>query len=383
VRIDNLREFFLYSAVGIVSLMPLLVLPATVGVLVDEIAMPESFAGWVASAGFIGAAVIALILAFRMHHIDLRRLAIAALAFAAVGDAVSAFAASETTLFLAIRFCTGLGTGAAYVAAVSAFARFDNCEQGYGVFITLQFIVSGLGLYLLPVFSASLGVTGMYLSFVGFDVLALLVARFLPGRAEVDATDADRPTELAVLFAAAAILAMLGFGLFEAGNTAQFTYIERTGVALDLSAQQVGIALLVASLIGIPGAFAIVLVGQRFGIIGPLAFGIGLAVLGLLILIGTETFGWYLGASCFVGFSWAFCLPYIQTLLAEIDPNGSAVAGGASTGAIGGALGPGLAALVVGGGDYDRVFLLSIGLLLIATAALVISGWKTREARAR
>jgi predicted MFS family arabinose efflux permease len=276
-----------------------------------------------------------------------------------------------------------LGTGATYVAAVSAFARFGNYEQGYGVFITLQFIVSGLGLYILPVFSSSLGVTGMYLSFVGFDLLALLLARYLPGKAEIDAADAERPSELGVLFAAATILAMLGFGLFEAANTAQFTYIERAGVALDLSAQQVGVALLIASLIGIPGAFAIVFVGQRFGIVGPLTLGIGLAVVGLLILIGTETFGWYLGASCFVGFSWAFCLPYIQTLLAEIDPNGSAIAGGSATSTVGGALGPGLAALVVGGGDYDRVFLLSIGVFAIATVALVISGWKTRKAQVR
>jgi MFS family permease len=282
MRIDNLREFSLYSVVGIVALMPLLVLPAMIGVLVDGIAMAESFAGWVAFASFIGGAVISLILAFRMHHIDLRRLATLALAFAAVADAVSAFAAAPTAAFLIVRFCAGLGTGAAYVAAVSAFARFDNCDQGYGVFITLQFIVSGLGLYLLPVFSASLGVTGMYLSFVGFDVLALLVARYLPGRAEIDPADAERPTELAILFAAATILAMLGFGVFEAANTAQFTYIERAGVALDLSTQQVGIALMIASMIGIPGAFAIVLVGQRFGTIGPLVFGIGVAGRGLL-----------------------------------------------------------------------------------------------------
>jgi predicted MFS family arabinose efflux permease len=369
--------------VGIVSLMQLLVLPAMIGVLVDGIAMAESFAGWVASASFIGGAVISLILAFRMHHIDLRRLATLALVFAAVMDAVSAFAAAPTTAFLIVRFCAGLGTGATYVAAVSAFARFDNCDQGYGVFITLQFIVSGLGLYLLPVFSTSLGVTGMYLSFVGFDLLALLLVRYLPGKAEIDAADAERPSELGVLFAAATILAMLGFGVFEAANTAQFTYIERAGVALDLSTQQVGIALMIASMIGIPGAFAIVLVGQRFGTIGPLVFGIGVAIFGLLILIRADTFGEYLGAGCLLGFSWAFCLPYIQTLLAEIDPNGSAVAGGSATSTVGGAVGPGLAALVVGGGDYDRVFLLSIGLFAIATVALVVSGWKTRKTRAR
>jgi MFS family permease len=291
MRIENLRAHSIYSVVGLIALMPLLVLPAMVGVLVDEASLTEPFAGWVASAGFMGAAAISLILAFRMHHIDLRRTATLALLLAAACDVVSAYAASQTPGFLAIRFCCGLGTGAAYVASVSAFARFDNYDQGYGLFITLQFIVSGLGLYVLPVFSESLGVTGMYLLFAGFDLVALLFARYLPGRASVDGTDAERPSELSVLFAAATVLAMLGFGVFEAANTAQFTYIERFGVSLDLSDQQVGIAMLIASLIGIPGAFTIVLVGQRFGTIAPLVFGIGVAILGLLILMTTTTFG--------------------------------------------------------------------------------------------
>jgi MFS family permease len=81
-----------------------------------------------------------------------------------------------------------------------------------------------------------------------------------------------------------------------------------------------------------------------------------------------------------VGFSWAFCLPYIQTLLAEIDPNGSAIAGGSATSTVGGAVGPGLAAVVVGAGHYERVFLLAIGLFLIAVTMMVVSGWKTRRA---
>ena len=39
-----------------------------------------------------------------------------------------------------------------------------------------------------------------------------------------------------------------------------------------------------------------------------------------------------------------------------------------------------LAAVVVGAGDYHRVFLLAIGLFLIAMIAMVVSGWKTRGA---
>jgi MFS family permease len=165
------------------------------------------------------------------------------------------------------------------------------------------------------------------------------------------------------------LLGALGFAIFEAANTAQFTYVERLGVSLALTDQQVGSALLIASLAGIPGAFVIVLLGSRFGRVAPLTLGIALSICGLLTLITGDSFASYLLGTSLMGFSWAFCLPYIQGLLAELDPHGSAVAAGSASSTIGGSIGPGLAALAVGGGSYTRVLGLSICLLLAALAS--------------
>jgi MFS family permease len=87
-------------------------------------------------------------------------------------------------------------------------------------------------------------------------------------------------------------------------------------------------------------------------------------------LIRTDAFALYLAGSCLLGFSWAFCLPYIQGLLAVLDSRGSAVAAGAATSTVGGAIGPGLAALVVGDGLYDRVFIMTIALFIAAWLSL-------------
>jgi MFS family permease len=87
-------------------------------------------------------------------------------------------------------------------------------------------------------------------------------------------------------------------------------------------------------------------------------------------LIKTDAFALYLAGSCLLGFSWAFCLPYIQGLLAGLDSGGSAVAAGAATSTVGGAIGPGLAALFVGDGLYDRVFVMTIVLFIAAWLSL-------------
>jgi predicted MFS family arabinose efflux permease len=304
------------------------------------------------------------------------------LAIAVLADVLSAQFAAASAAFLLIRFTTGLASGAAQIAAISAIARFDNVERGYGLFAMLQFIVAGLGCYILPVYSAELGAKGMFLLFAACDLLALALARALPGRAIDDWTGAERRTERSVLFTAVTILALIGYGMFEAANTAQYTYLERLGVALAFSNEKIGTALMIASLAGIPGAFAIVVIGRRFGTIGPLAFGIGVAILGLILLISGGTFAGYLVAGVCLGFSWAFCLPFIQTLMASLDPNGSAVAAGTSAATIGIAVGPGLAASVVAVGHYQRVFLVAIALLIMSITGFFFSVRKTQPQRA-
>jgi predicted MFS family arabinose efflux permease len=271
LRIPNLLPFSVYSVIGTVTLMPLLVLPAMVGILVDDAGLSESFAGWVASANFSGSASVALLMAFRIHGIDLRR--------------------------------------------VATLARVRIAGQR---------------------------------------------------------------SERSILFAATALLAILGYGLFEAANTAQFTYIERFGVALGLSDRRIGLSLLIASLIGIPGAFVIVVTGRRYGLLGPLTLGMSMAVAGLLLLITVESYGAYFLASCCLGFAWAFCLPYIQVLMAAVDRRGSAIAAGAAVATVGGAAGPGLAAVIVAGGAYRRVFLMSILIFAAAASSFLLSQRRPR-----
>jgi len=382
MKIANLRQFFVCSVIGTVSFMPLLVLPAMVGVLVDEAAFSESFAGWASSANFFGFSLVALLMAFQMHRVDLRRMATIGLAAAVVTDVASAFLAAPSAAFLLVRFISGSAIGVAQIAALSAVARLDNAERGFGLVITLQFIVAALGCYILPVYSAQLGAKGMFLLFAACDLFALALARHLPGRTVDASAETEQRPERSILFSAVTLFALLGFGMFEVANTTQYTYLGRFGVALAFSDHEVGTALMVASLAGIPGAFTIIAVGKRLGTIGPLAFGTGIAILGLVILITTGEFAWYLMAGACLGFSWALCLPFIQALLASLDSNGSAIAAGAATSTLGVAVGPGLAASVVGAGNYQRVFLVAIVLLIVSMTGFFISIRKTPTRRA-
>jgi len=380
MRIPHLSSFLAYSVIGTITLMPLLVLPAMIGVLVDNAGMSDSTAGWSASVGFLASAIAGLMMSLRIHHLDLRRVAVVTLLLAIVADLASAATAGDSMMFFVARALSGIGLGAAYVAAVSSFARFDGFERGFGIFVMMQFIVSGLGLYVVPVYADQIGARGLFFAFALLDMLALVMTRALPTERASGELGSDGVSELKVLLTASALLAIIGFAIFEAANNAQFTYVERFGVALNIPDEEIGFSLLIASFMGIPGAFAIVLFGQRFGTLLPLLFGIAIAVVGLLVLINATTYPAYFFGSCCLGFSWAFCLPFIQTLLTVIDRKGSAIAAGTAFSTFGSAFGPGVAALVVAGGHYDHVFLLSIGLFAVTVVAFVLAARMRRVA---
>ena len=387
MAIPNLMRFAAFSIIGTATLMPLLVLPAMIGVLVDNAGMSEQWAGWSASANFLASAIVGMLIALRVHHLNLRELSIWALSIAIVADLASGLTAGSTMIFFAARIVAGVMLGAAYVAVVSSFARYDGFERGFGLYVTLQFTVSGLGLYVVPVYADQMGAMGLFGGFAVLDLLALGFARFLPSAKADDKVHdkaghdgkAESPNELKILLGLSAIMAILGFAAFEAANNAQFTYIERFGVFLGVSDQRIGFSLLIASLIGIPGAFSIVVIGQRLGTLGPLVFGITIAMLGVATLLFANSYVAYFIGSCCMGFSWAFCLPFIQSFLATIDRKGSAIAAGTSLSTLGSAIGPGLAAVVVADSAYGNVFMLSIGLFVVTLLLFIVAAKSKRK----
>jgi hypothetical protein len=178
------------------------------------------------------------------------------------------------------------------------------------------------------------------------------------------------------MLAPTALLCLLAYGSFEAAAMGQFSYIERIGVHLDLTPEQLGLALGFASLIGIPGALAVTALGNRFGYFLPIAGAASAQLLVMLWLLRAEGFAAYFVIACVYSIGWAFVLPYFQALCARIDPRGSVVvAGGFATGSAG-FLGPAGAALLVRPGDYS---LMISGICAVLAFVIVVTFVVTRR----
>ena len=91
----------------------------------------------------------------------------------------------------------------------------------------------------------TIGVAGMYLGLALAAVLGLLMVPSVISRAGA----ADQAAiEIHMLLRRAAILAMLGIGLFETANNMHFTYAERIGVSCGLQDHRIGAILAIATL---------------------------------------------------------------------------------------------------------------------------------------
>jgi hypothetical protein len=358
------------SVLGSVALLPLLVLPGMVGGLVDFAGFSDSEAGWVASAGFAGGAIGSIFAGLRIRHMDPRQMAIAGLLMLALFDGLSVFVGQlPTTVFVAFRLLAGIGGMVAYGAVMATIAALSSPERGYGIFMVFQFGISGLGLWGLPYVLPVVGVPGMFAIFSGLAVASYVLRGAVIHRSGV--TD-GQGVELHAILKPTALLMLFGIGLYETANLMHYAYGDRIGLTFDLSNYEIGRILGTATFLGVPAAFIVVWIGDRFGQLQPLAFALAVSVVGMLILLYPFGPVSYRVSMYTMGSIWAVGLPYFYAIGARIDPGGSVVVVAGFFTSLGATLGPALSALLVRPGYYDDIILGAIGIYGLVAAMMTI-----------
>jgi len=374
MQFENFSKFFIFSIIGCLTMPGILFGPAMVGILVDHGSFSEQYAGWVMAYGSLGSAITLLVISNFIHRINLKQLAYISLSLAVILDIYCSYVVAPDFYFLIIRFFLGIMTTIANIAVYTSIASLKNYERGYGLFVLMQYSLSGIGLYYLILYADFLGVQGLYLFLATLNFIALLMITSFPDLKAGPSSNENSQSELRVLFSGVAFLAVLGFGIHEMSGVAQFTYIERIGVTISIEDQSLSNIMLVASLLGIPGSMICIILGRRFGLLPPFLFGIICCLLGMGLLLFTKTFLTYALRMCLIGFGWSIVLPYIQSHLASIDKKGSALAAGNSFATIGGAAGAALGASFIGqSNNYDGLLQVSMFIYILAVILIIFS----------
>jgi hypothetical protein len=268
----------------------------------------------------------------------------------------------------------GLLVGVAY----SVMARLDAPDRAFGMLLVVQYGLGGLGVMLLPRLVPIYGAAVLFVALALFTAVTAAMFAFIPDypRRDLRQAAARAPVRWARTLAIAALLSLF---LFQLGNMGLGAYIlglaRHSGLAADFASDVVGIA----AWLGVLGAALCVALGTRIGRFWPLVLAMPLTLAGTWAFHQSEWHAMYIVANDVTTVVWAFVVPYLFGMCAQLDRDGRLTVLGGLCSKMGLATGPLLAGRLLVHDNYDLLITATIVILAVCTlVALPAARWLDR-----
>lgn len=364
---------------GVLGAAVFIVQPGFVQGLVANLGFSEQEAGYIASAEQWGIAVTCVAMALGLHRAGWRRLLRASVLLFVVGN----LASMTWPGFLPLagsRFAAGLGAGGLISLTFTILGLTRHPDRNFGLLITAVLSYGAVGLWLVPILLASIGMQGILLFFTVFSASGWFAIGYLPASGVLGAQLAAA-TSLSTALRWVAVVAMFAFFLAEGSVWA---YLFLMGLEAGVAEQQVADSLTLSQILGIGGALLTVMLGSRLGRSLPLLLGIGGCAMSCFFLFGSFSASVYLAAVCLNNFAWNFVHPYLLACMASFDLSGRIVMYAVAAQMLGLAVGPALAATLLGFTNYDAVLWMAVAFFAVSYGLIMLAlrGHATTEAQA-
>ncbi|MBS0420619.1 MAG: hypothetical protein JSR66_23120 [Proteobacteria bacterium] len=364
---DSARALLTMVAFSLVGNTVLAVQPMVVGGLVDYLHFSQREAGLVASAELTGFSLAGMALLTFVHRVDRRVLAYVGIAIVVTADLI-ACAVKTFPLMFAVRMLAGAGSAIAYAIFPVLAASSSRPERVFGLVNATSIGYAGAFVWVAPKLMELGQLPGIFLS---MGAIALLVSpTILWTPASLPAAAGREPVgrlNISVVLLLAATLCLY------VGHGGIWAYQERIGIAAGIPKQRIGSLLGSSMLIwGVAGSLLATWLGLAWGRVRPQILALVLSVFAaILLVVGADPLTYGL-ACALIAFSWFFGLPYLSGWLAALDPQGRANIACVLVSTLGSALGPALAAALLGGQSGYAAIAVVAGACYLSCLVLVI-----------
>jgi MFS family permease len=360
------RSFLFWAIVAgiFIGEMGAMLMPMQIGAFMDGLQIGEASAGMLGTVETAAVALVMLAVAFGWIAGSPLKLALGGACIVAIGQVATAFV-DIVSLLMVCRVLVGIGCALCQSAAVMTIAsKFSDPDAVTGKVYAYVLMFLALLIWVLPELLSYGHHRVLFPLLAVIAVLALPLLRHLPAGGE-DLSDnrkfeIELPARYTVLFFLGEISLLLGLG-------AVWAFVERMGIALGVSAHDVGTILAATMLVSMAGSFAAGLLGARVGRLLPLALGSvvgGVACASVAMANGLWS---YATALLFFQFMMSFVLPYLIGTAAVIDRSGRLATGAFAVQIFSYALGTGV------GGFMAETFGLS-SLAWLALGGAIMAG---------
>jgi predicted MFS family arabinose efflux permease len=270
--------------------------------------------------------------------------------------------------FSTLQFLGGLCSGSLYSLSMTALSDTRRPIRAFVYATAVQTAYQVFGLVAGP-FLIHHGIRGVLWLLTGLCAGGTLAISSLPrhGRSQ------SQQFRLAGLLNAPVLFALVGCLLFFVNIGAYWTYIERLGRAANLSISAVSNSLGVATAASLGSMIFAWWLGNRRGILMPLALSAVGTVASMLLLLGTPGLFAYATSAVIYNNAWSLSYAYQYGFVHEVDTSGSGVAACPGFQGTGQAAGAALAALFVTEHNHASVLwlvnlsvLMSLGCFVLA-----------------
>jgi predicted MFS family arabinose efflux permease len=280
----------------------------------------------------------------------------------------------DPMVMVVIRAFHGLTGGLLVGIGFAIISRTQQADKTFGYLLLIQWSLGGFGIMYLPGLVPEYGTGALFLSLVSFTLVTLIMLPFLPnylvGNHHVDneGTQSEKAelAEKSEIRTKPLLLNLFAIFLFQAANMGLFAYMISLGKAEGLSIPFMSNALGVASWVALLGALLVILVGTKYGRTIPLVIAILLTAFCSWLLHFSEIADVYLITNIIIGITWAFVLPYLFGICAELDKAGQMAAMGGFASKMGLASGPMVAALLFGSNTSEPNYAIIINIAVFA-----------------
>ena len=350
---------------------------------VGMLGFTEEQVGRVAGAdlgGFSFGAILSSVLVARVNR---RFLVLAGLILSICANALCiVFVDYEQVLWL--RVAAGFGSGIFTAIAVVSLGGTTKPVHAFNLLLFAFAFSTALELHTLP----RLTMNGIYLFFIGLNVMCIMFLHWVPTRpltdeelerqeeAAEDVEDWHVPKILPIICLVAVCFTYINIGGY-------YTYIELAAFADGVTQDWTGPVLTWSSIFAIVGC-VIALLCTRFGLFKPLFVSlVAMAACVFMLSRGITNMNFMVSLFSFMTL-WTFVDVYQSAMLAHMDRRGSLVALLPSVQGFGQFIGPNVSASVLGlGFGYGTMFMVSGSMALVALFIYMgVSAYMHRRKRA-
>lgn len=249
--------------VSAASIAPLGVVPLLYGLYADHLGLSYSQIGSLGAVEQLGSALGTMIAAWLVQRISIRQSVFVGCVVATVAIVLVGLA-NRFGLMLGLRFVTGLGSTYVYACTLYSLGQTADSARWYGASAVLNGVFASATTLVVTRSETQFG----YLATNGVVAVwfcaAAIAAFFLPTRRRPLTHDTARVTGHGARLGVA-LGGLIGMFLFQASTGAYWGYLERIGHQNHINGNDIGQALSVGWLGGLPAALVPAAIGSHYG----------------------------------------------------------------------------------------------------------------------